>query len=91
VPGKWVAPTVSQFTSGFGPRCGHLHAGVDIASTIGTLILAVVEGTVAAAGPTQGYGLWVRIDHGGGVIAVYGHNNRNLVTVGHVVPTPESP
>jgi murein DD-endopeptidase MepM/ murein hydrolase activator NlpD len=70
VPGKWVAPTVSQFTSGFGPRCGHLHAGVDIASTIGTLILAVAEGTV---------------------IVTYGHNNRNLVTVGHVVPTPESP
>ncbi|MGH3599976.1 MAG: M23 family metallopeptidase, partial [Pseudonocardiaceae bacterium] len=31
------------------------------------------------------YGLWVRIDHGGGVITTYGHNNRNLVTVGQVV------
>lgn len=84
-PGKWVAPTVGQFSSGFGPRGGRFHAGVDIAAPIGTLILAAAEGTVIASGPAQGYGLWVRIDHGGGVITTYGHNNRNLVTVGQLV------
>ncbi|MGB6164699.1 MAG: peptidoglycan DD-metalloendopeptidase family protein [Pseudonocardiaceae bacterium] len=81
----WVAPTVGQFTSGFGPRGGRFHAGVDIAAPIGTPILAATEGTVIAAGPAQGYGLWIRIDHGGGVITTYGHNNRNLVTVGQTV------
>jgi murein DD-endopeptidase MepM/ murein hydrolase activator NlpD len=84
-PGKWTAPTVGQFSSGFGPRPGGFHAGVDIAAPIGTPILAAADGTVIAAGPAQGYGLWVRIDHGGGVITTYGHNNRNLVTVGQVV------
>ena len=84
-PGKWMAPTVGQFSSGFGPRPGGFHAGVDIAAPIGTPILATADGTVIAAGPAQGYGLWVRIDHGGGVITTYGHNNRNLVTVGQVV------
>jgi murein DD-endopeptidase MepM/ murein hydrolase activator NlpD len=85
VPGTWVAPTVGQFTSGFGPRAGGFHAGVDIAAPIGTPILAAAEGTVIAAGPAQGYGLWIRIDHGGGVITTYGHNNRNLVTIGQTV------
>jgi len=85
LPGIWMAPTRGQFSSGFGPRPGGFHAGVDIAAPIGTPILAAADGTVIAAGPAQGYGLWVRIDHGGGVITTYGHNNRNLVTVGQVV------
>lgn len=82
MPG-WRPPGVnSAAASG---RAGRFHAGVDIAAPIGTPILAAADGTVIAAGPAQGYGLWVRIDHGGGVITTYGHNNRNLVTVGQVV------
>jgi len=85
LPGAWVAPTHGQFSSGFGPRPGGFHNGIDIAAPIGTPILAAADGTVIASGPAAGYGLWVRIDHGGGVITTYGHNNRNLVTVGQVV------
>jgi murein DD-endopeptidase MepM/ murein hydrolase activator NlpD len=85
LPAPWVAPTRGRFTSGFGPRPGGFHNGLDLAAPTGTPILAAAEGTVIAAGPAAGYGLWVRIDHGGGLITTYGHNNRNLVTVGQLV------
>jgi murein DD-endopeptidase MepM/ murein hydrolase activator NlpD len=85
LPAPWVAPTRGHFTSGFGPRPGGFHHGIDIAAPIGTPILAAADGTVIASGPAAGYGLWVRIDHGGGIITTYGHTNRNLVTVGQVV------
>lgn len=86
-PGGWVAPTAGRCTSGFGPRGGEFHRGQDIAAPIGTPIVAASGGRVIASGPASGYGLWVRIEHAGGVITTYGHNNRNLVAVGQSVQT----
>ncbi|MFD9958354.1 M23 family metallopeptidase [Amycolatopsis sp. NPDC058986] len=83
--GGWVAPTAGRCTSGFGPRGGEFHRGQDIAAPIGTPIVAASSGRVIASGPANGYGLWVRIEHVGGVITTYGHNNRNLVAVGQTV------
>ena len=85
--GGWVVPVAGRCTSGFGPRGGDFHWGQDIAAPIGTPILAASGGRVIASGPASGYGLWVRIEHTGGVITTYGHNNRNLVTVGQTVQT----
>ncbi|MFC7344945.1 peptidoglycan DD-metalloendopeptidase family protein [Saccharopolyspora griseoalba] len=84
-PGGWVTPAEGRCSSGFGARWGEFHKGQDIAGPIGTPILAASAGTVIAAGPASGYGLWVKIQHPGGVITVYGHNNRNLVEVGQQV------
>ena len=36
-------------------------AGIDIANSIGTPIYAVADGVVIDAGPTAGYGAWVKI------------------------------
>jgi murein DD-endopeptidase MepM/ murein hydrolase activator NlpD len=94
----WILPTTGTLTSGFGMRWGSLHRGIDLAAPIGTPIYAAGPGTatcedgsgnncavVISAGPATGFGLWVRLDHGGGVTTVYGHNNTNTVTVGQTV------
>ncbi len=82
-----VAPTGGTVTSGFGPRWGANHNGIDIANLTGTPIVAVASGTVISAGPADGFGLWVRIRHDDGTITVYGHNDTNRVTVGQRVQT----
>lgn len=66
-------PADGAFTSGFGPRWGAFHAGIDIANAVGTPILAVMDGTVIDSGPASGYGQWIRIKHDDGAISVYGH------------------
>jgi murein DD-endopeptidase MepM/ murein hydrolase activator NlpD len=43
----WVQPLHGPVTSGFGPRDGRLHAGVDITAARGTIIVAAAAGTVA--------------------------------------------
>lgn len=74
-------PAHGTFTSGFGPRWGSAHNGVDIANSIGTPIYAVMDGTVISAGPASGFGNWVRVQHGDGSISVYGHMQANMIYV----------
>ncbi|ETT23749.1 Peptidase M23 [Rhodococcus rhodochrous ATCC 21198] len=80
-----VFPTVGALTSGFGPRWGTAHNGIDIANAIGTPIKSVTDGTVIESGPASGFGLWVRIQQDDGTIGVYGHINESLVSVGQQV------
>lgn len=82
---RFVVPAIGTFTSGFGSRWGALHAGVDIANSIGTPIRAVTDGTVLEAGPASGFGLWVRLQHADGTITVYGHMNTIEVNTGQKV------
>jgi murein DD-endopeptidase MepM/ murein hydrolase activator NlpD len=81
----FVMPTKGIFTSGFGYRWGVLHAGIDLANSIGTPILAVSDGVVIDAGPTAGYGMWVKLRHADGTVTLYGHVNTTLVSVGQHV------
>lgn len=78
----YVMPTTGTPTSGFGIRWGTLHAGFDIANAIGTPIYAVSDGEVIDAGPTAGYGMWVRLLHSDGTVTLYGHINTTTVSVG---------
>ena len=80
-----VKPAEGVFTSGFGPRWGSFHSGVDIANVNGTPILAVMDGTVIDSGPAQGYGNWIRIRHEDGSVSVYGHMDSLYASVGQVV------
>ncbi|MCQ4117712.1 M23 family metallopeptidase [Rhodococcus sp. FXJ9.536] len=80
-----VFPADGAFTSGFGPRWGTNHNGIDIASSIGTPIRAVTNGTVIESGPASGFGLWVRLKQDDGTIGVYGHIDTSLVSVGQQV------
>jgi murein DD-endopeptidase MepM/ murein hydrolase activator NlpD len=86
-PGGW--PTQGGWmSSGFGlrsdPFTGHkaYHEGVDIASRLGSAIKAMGGGVVSYAGPKEGYGNLVEINHGNGVSTRYGHASTVLVKVG---------
>ncbi len=81
----YVMPTKGIFTSNFGYRWGVLHAGIDLANSIGTPIYAVSDGVVIDAGPTAGYGMWVKLRHADGTVTLYGHVNTTLVSVGQRV------
>lgn len=84
-PAPWVAPTWGEISSLFEMRWGEMHKGVDIANNLGTPIRAASSGTVIDSGPASGYGLWIRIDHGNGVVSTYGHINESYVQVGQKV------
>jgi murein DD-endopeptidase MepM/ murein hydrolase activator NlpD len=63
----------------------HFHTGLDMASPT-TRIGAAADGVVAAVGSgTTGYGNYVIIVHGGGLVTLYGHLSVTLVTVGQTV------
>ncbi len=81
----FVMPTRGIYTSNFGYRWGALHAGIDLANAIGTPIFAVTDGVVIDAGPTAGYGMWVKLRHADGTVTLYGHVNTTLVSVGQRV------
>lgn len=49
------------------------HDGVDLTDAMGSNIYAAQAGTVTLAGWNGGYGNYVRIDHGNGVVTFYAH------------------
>jgi murein DD-endopeptidase MepM/ murein hydrolase activator NlpD len=78
-------PVPGDITSGFGPRDGGFHPGVDMDATYGEPIHACRGGTVVSAGWQGGYGNAVVIDHGGGMATLYGHQSRLGVSAGQQV------
>jgi murein DD-endopeptidase MepM/ murein hydrolase activator NlpD len=62
-------------SSGFGPRVGGYHYGLDIAAPLDTPIRAVAPGTIIEAGPATGFGLWMQVRHPDGTVTIYGHMN----------------
>ncbi|WP_448626199.1 M23 family metallopeptidase [Geodermatophilus sp. URMC 64] len=74
-----------RLSSGFGPRWGRLHAGIDFAAPLGTPEKAIMDGTVVKAGAASGYGQAVYIQHDDGDVTVYGHMRRILVGTGERV------
>ncbi|RBY86012.1 M23 family peptidase [Blastococcus sp. TF02A-26] len=80
-----VAPTNGRVTSCYGSRWGAMHNGVDIAAPIGTPVFTPAGGVVLQAGPANGFGLAVYVQHSDGSITVYGHVNQFFVSAGDVV------
>ncbi|SCX60691.1 Peptidase family M23 [Klenkia marina] len=78
-----------RVTSCYGARGGANHNGIDIAAPIGTPIYAPEEGIVLDAGPANGFGLAVYIQHPDGTITLYGHINQFFVTAGQAVQAGE--
>ncbi|MEL4163096.1 peptidoglycan DD-metalloendopeptidase family protein [Corynebacterium bovis] len=81
VDGDFAYPAEKDKTtvsSGFGPREGGFHKGLDLAGPVGTKIFAFADGVVVAAADqgVSGFGGWVVIDHtigGEPRSTVYGH------------------
>ena len=78
-------PVAGPVTSTFGRRSRSWHRGVDIGADAGTPIVASAPGIVIASGFEPRYGQIVKIEHEGGFVTVYAHNERNMVEVGQEV------
>ena len=72
-------PAAGPVTSNFGWRLHPIygewrfHAGVDIGADYDTPIYAAGDGVIISAEWLGGYGNAIMIDHGGGVVTLYGH------------------
>ena len=79
-------PLNGPITSGFGPRDGRLHAGIDIDGNEGELVTASAPGRVVTSGyHSGGYGNVVVIDHGDGFTTLYAHLSEIALRAGDVV------
>ncbi|MFE7843557.1 M23 family metallopeptidase [Microbacterium sp. NPDC057407] len=90
VKGDWGYPLAGAYTKGRGfgynpvvgcSYCSTDHQGYDMAQACGATIYAAGPGQVITAGVYQGYGNTVRIDHGDGLITLYGHMQWNSLSV----------
>jgi len=93
-PGKTGAllrPVPGAVSSGFGKRVHpisggvKMHNGVDMNARMGDPIKAAEAGVVIVSGVKGGYGNAVMIDHGGGMVTLYGHQSKLGVSVGQTV------
>jgi murein DD-endopeptidase MepM/ murein hydrolase activator NlpD len=84
----WPVPVYTRISSYFGYRIHpvfktkKLHTGLDIASASGNNVVAAADGTVIYSGTLGGYGKTIMIDHGGGIVTLYGHNSSLVVSEG---------
>lgn len=84
-------PLFAPITSGFGPRKGRPHKGIDLAAPAGTKVYAALDGKVSRSEFNQGgYGWLIVIDHGKGVETRYAHHQKNMVKVGDQVSQGQS-
>jgi murein DD-endopeptidase MepM/ murein hydrolase activator NlpD len=85
--GNFIWPVNGAVVSGFGPRWGRMHNGVDIAAGAGTPIRAAASGSVALVqgeGASGGYGNFICIQHSGAISTCYAHLSSFGVTGGSV-------
>ena len=82
-----------KITQPFGPttfvlepplgRYAHFHTGIDVAAALGAPVFAAGDGTVVAVAHTWvGYGNYVIVAHGSGVLTLYAHLLETDVTPG---------
>ncbi len=90
---QWPVPGFTQVTSKYGWRFNgtDYHTGIDIsgAGVYGHNIVAAADGTVAYVQHSyvqgRGYGIYLILDHGGGVTTLYGHTSALTVQKGQKV------
>lgn len=77
-------PVRGRIVSTFGPKSGGLHNdGINIAADRGTPVMAAEAGVVAyASDGLRGYGNLVLLQHDGGWVTAYAHNDRLMVSRG---------
>ncbi|WP_246545556.1 M23 family metallopeptidase [Pelotalea chapellei] len=61
------------------------HNGIDIALREGTPVPPAAPGVVVYSGQRSGYGNTVIVEHSNGMITLYGHNSRLMVSSGQIV------
>ncbi|MFH5835547.1 peptidoglycan DD-metalloendopeptidase family protein [Proteiniclasticum sp. C24MP] len=87
----FIRPASGRLTSGYGNRIHPVtrrrafHAGIDIANSRGTSILASRNGKVTFAGYKGTYGKLIIVNHGNGIETAYAHLSSINVKVGQSV------
>ena len=90
-----ISPVNGWITSGFGYRVSPftgkktMHKGLDVASPIGTPIFSPADGVVIFTGAKIGFGNFIMVAHGYGIVSRYGHIAENLVQPGQRVKRGE--
>jgi biotin carboxyl carrier protein len=89
----WRAMVTSEFGGRTDPLTGKWvgHSGLDLGAAKGTSIRSAKAGTVKTVvyGST-GYGYYLTIDHGNGMVTLYGHCSQILVREGQTVKAGET-
>ncbi len=88
-----IAAPLAHYDLGsrFGPRIdpfnhrAAFHTGIDMDAPYSSPVYATAPGTVIYAGWLGDYGQAIEIDHGFGIVTLYGHLRRCLVRVGQTV------
>jgi murein DD-endopeptidase MepM/ murein hydrolase activator NlpD len=82
-------PVIGRISSGYSLSRRHPvlmirrpHRGVDVVAPAGTRVHAPADGRVARVAREFGYGLYIELDHGGGVRTRYAHLRSALVEPG---------
>lgn len=78
-----ILPTIGRLSSRYSAARYHPtlhvtrpHEGIDIAAPMGAPVVAPAAGVVATIATQPGYGLMLEIDHGQGLVTMYGHLSR---------------
>lgn len=90
--GQWQLPVQGRIKARYGQTkpVGNLRwRGLFVAAAEGRPIQAVTGGRVAYADWLRGFGLLVVLDHGNGVMTLYGHNQSLIKAVGEPVESGE--
>ena len=86
-----IRPTTGWISSGFGYRMSpftnqrEFHKGLDIATRIGTPIVAPADGFVVFSGREGNFGRMIAINHGYNLLTRYGHLHKLGVSKGQFV------
>ncbi|MEA5026010.1 Membrane proteins related to metalloendopeptidases [Desulfitobacterium sp. LBE] len=84
----WRSMVTSEFGGRIDPFTGSWsgHTGLDLGAAKGTAIRAAQGGTVEKVSyDSRGYGYYLTIAHGGGMVTLYGHCSQILVVEGQAV------
>lgn len=88
---QWPVTGYSRISSPFGNRIHPIlktkkfHSGIDVPAPSGVAVVAAGSGKVVTSGTLGSYGRTVIVDHGGGIMTLYAHNSKLLVSVGDTV------
>ncbi|WP_226678011.1 murein hydrolase activator EnvC family protein [Mesobacillus jeotgali] len=89
----FIMPAEGELTSGYGPRWGRLHAGIDIADeSPDAVVVAAASGTVIRSYYSATYGNCVLITHkinGKTFTSLYAHLEKSTVTTGRSISKGE--
>ena len=87
----WPVPGYYNISSEYNPRVSPIsgknefHTGIDIPASYGESVVAAADGVVITSGWVNGYGNTIMINHGGGLVTLYGHNSSLVVSTGQTV------